>query len=62
MCSQEIARGVGGGIADSVNLDVHAINQLQMDGNPITNDQPKYSYTSDDEGNYREFYASMQVM
>ena len=53
VCVQEIARGGGGGIADAVNLDVHAIAELQTTV-PPTNDKPKYCYTSDDQGNYRE--------
>lgn len=50
--SQEIARGVGGGVDNSINLDVHAINELRTKGLPLTNDLPKYHYTADDAGNY----------
>lgn len=50
---QEIARGVGGGVADAVNLDVHAIAELQKKF-PPTNDKPKYRYySSEDQGKYR---------
>ena len=49
---QEIARGVGGGVDNSINLDVHAINELRTKGLPLTNDLPKYHYTADDAGNY----------
>ena len=52
---QEIARGTGGGVDDAINLDVHAIDELQKKGVPPTNDKPKYKYTSDDQGNYSEF-------
>lgn len=51
---QEIARGGGGGVADAVNLDIHAIAELQKQF-PPTNDKPKYKYASDDQGNYSEF-------
>ena len=49
---QEIARGTGGGIDDSLNLDIHAISELKSKGFPPTNDQPKYNYTADDSGKY----------
>lgn len=52
---QEIARGAGGGIADVVNLDIHAIAELQKKGFPPSNDKPKYNYTSDEQGNYSEW-------
>jgi alanyl-tRNA synthetase len=41
---QEIARAAGPGVADSINLDVHAIAELKEKGFPPTNDAPKYSY------------------
>lgn len=52
---QRISKGGGGGITDSVNLDIHAIADLQKRGFPPTNDKAKYKYTSDDQGNYSEF-------
>ena len=39
---------------DSVNLDVHAINELKVKGQPPTQDQPKYDYSADEEGAYSE--------
>ena len=51
---QEIARGTGGGVDDAINLDIHAIDELQKKGIPPTNDKPKYKYTSDEQGNYGE--------
>ena len=49
---QEIARGTGGGVDDSINLDVHAISELKSKGFPPTNDLPKYNYTADASGKY----------
>ena len=42
-------------MTDTVNLDIHAIADLQKRGFPPTNDKPKYNYTSDKEGNYSEY-------
>ncbi len=41
-------------VDDRLNLDVHAINELQKKGFPPTNDSFKYQYTSDDKGDYSE--------
>ena len=49
---QEIARGTGAGVDDSINLDVHAISELKSKGLPPTNDLPKYNYSADDSGKY----------
>ena len=46
--SQEIARAAGQGIADGINLDVHAIAELKERGFPPTSDAPKYNYESKD--------------
>ena len=54
-CVQELARGVGGGVADDINLDIHALADLKKRNFPPTNDKPKYSYTADSEGNYSEY-------
>lgn len=56
-CLQEIARGMGGGVDETINLDVHSIDELQKKGTPPTNDKPKYNYSSDEHGNYSEFYS-----
>ena len=37
---------------DSINLDVHAIDELKTKEFPPTIDQPKYEYTFDEKGNY----------
>ena len=52
VCLQYLARGTGGGVDETVNLDVHAINELKTKGLPPTNDLPKYNYSFDDGGNY----------
>ena len=41
--------------SDEINLDVHAINELQKKGVPPTDDSLKYRYTADDTGNYCEY-------
>lgn len=46
------SQGSGGATDDQVDLDVHAISDLQGRGIPVTNDLPKYRYSADDEGNY----------
>ena len=52
---QEIARGAGSGVDDSINLDVHAISELKSKGLPPTNDLPKYNYSADDNGKYSKY-------
>lgn len=39
-------------MGDGINLDVHAIADLQKRNLPPTDDKPKYNYTSDSQGNY----------
>lgn len=41
-----LSQGKTGGQADTINLDVHAISELQGKGLPPTNDSLKYRYTS----------------
>lgn len=50
--AQEISQARGGVASDEINLDVHAINELQKKGVPPTDDSLKYRYTADDTGNY----------
>ena len=52
MILQEIARAAAGGVDESINLDVHAIEELKRKATPTTNDLPKYNYQADDEGRY----------
>ncbi|KAK7478207.1 hypothetical protein BaRGS_00030568 [Batillaria attramentaria] len=47
-----MSQGAGGTVDDQINLDVHAINELQNRGVAPTDDSPKYNYTADIEGNY----------
>ncbi|CAH1779871.1 unnamed protein product [Owenia fusiformis] len=46
------SQGSGSGVDDQLNLDVHAINELQKLGLPPTNDLPKYNYTATESGDY----------
>lgn len=41
-----LSQGKAGGKNDAINLDVHAISELQAKGVPVTNDSIKYKYTS----------------
>lgn len=50
--SQEQSQGPGGVRNDEINLNVHAINDLQTRGITPTDDLPKYNYTADEEGHY----------
>ena len=54
MISQEIARSAAGGVDESINLDVHALEELKKKATPTTNDLPKYRYQADEEGHYCE--------
>ncbi|CAH1994507.1 unnamed protein product [Acanthoscelides obtectus] len=45
--AQLISQAKGSGIADTINLDVHSITELQNQGVPPTDDSPKYDYSSD---------------
>ncbi|XP_058790099.1 alanine--tRNA ligase, cytoplasmic [Phymastichus coffea] len=38
------SQGKGGGVHDDINLDIHAITELQSKGIKPTNDSPKYNY------------------
>ena len=39
-------------------LDVHTLDELRTKEVPITDDKPKYSYTSDGDGNYGKIARS----
>ncbi|XP_076657484.1 alanine--tRNA ligase, cytoplasmic isoform X2 [Halictus rubicundus] len=43
--AQLISQSKSGGVDDQINLDVHAITELQNKGIKPTNDLPKYNYT-----------------
>ena len=51
-CFQLLSQSGAGGVDDKINLDVHAINELQNKGHSPTNDANKYSYTSNADGTY----------
>lgn len=42
----------GNTVEELIDLDVHAITNLKDTGVPITNDKPKYQYTSNESGEY----------
>ncbi|KAL1490632.1 hypothetical protein ABEB36_013293 [Hypothenemus hampei] len=46
--AQITSQGKGVGIADTINLDVHAITELQNLGVPPTDDSPKYNYDAEE--------------
>jgi len=50
--AQILSKGKGVGVSDSLRLDVHAINDLQTKGIPVTNDLLKYNYKALDKDNY----------
>ena len=54
LLSQEIARSAAGGVDDSINLDVVALEELKKKATPTTDDLPKYNYKADEEGSYSE--------
>ena len=58
---QEIARSAAGGVDDSINLDVVAIEQLKKKSTPPTNDLPKYSYNADENGFYSEYLSGVPM-
>lgn len=51
--AQLMSQGTGGAVDDQINLDVHAISDLQKKGVAPTDDGPKYNYTADVEGHYK---------
>lgn len=58
---QEIARSAAGGVDNSINLDVVAIEQLKKKSTPPTNDLPKYSYNADENGFYSEYLSGVAM-
>lgn len=47
--AQILSQGSGGWFDDQLNLDIHAITELQEQGVPRTNDLPKYDYHASSE-------------
>ena len=52
-----LAHGNGGGVAETVNLDVHAIRGTR--GIPTTNDSFKYNYSANEGGVYGKRHVVM---
>ena len=53
--AQIISQSKSGGVDDQINLDVHAITELQNKGIKPTNDLPKYNYTVTNDKLYEEY-------
>ncbi|XP_012272687.1 alanine--tRNA ligase, cytoplasmic [Orussus abietinus] len=53
--AQIISQGKTGGADDWINLDVHAITELQNKGIKTTDDTPKYGYSVKSEEKYSEY-------
>lgn len=54
-------QGKGAGIADTINLDVHAITELQNLGVPPTDDSPKYDYEASAKADDEYKFGSCQA-
>uniref|UniRef100_A0A1I8AFG7 Alanine--tRNA ligase n=1 Tax=Steinernema glaseri TaxID=37863 RepID=A0A1I8AFG7_9BILA len=52
----ELSAGSAGKVRDTLDLDVHAIAELQAKGVPTTDDSPKYNYTHDDKKGLESTY------
>lgn len=59
-----LSQNKGTSTADQINLDVHAISELQAKGVPVTNDSAKYRYTSssDKDAEYKFEESSGKVL
>ncbi|KAB0798281.1 hypothetical protein PPYR_09274 [Photinus pyralis] len=58
--AQLISQGRGAGVEDTINLDVHAIMELQNQGIPPTDDSFKYGYTASDDLNCEYSFEACQ--
>lgn len=56
--AQIISQSKSGGVDDQINLDVHAITELQNKGIKPTNDIPKYNYKVTNDKIYEEYEFS----
>lgn len=52
MCVQLKSQAKGAGGEDHIMLDIYAIEELRNKNVPVTDDSPKYRYSSDDSGKY----------
>ncbi|XP_020285640.1 alanine--tRNA ligase, cytoplasmic isoform X2 [Pseudomyrmex gracilis] len=53
--AQLISQNKAGGVDDQINLDVHAITELQQQGIGPTDDSPKYNYKVINSAKYKEY-------
>lgn len=61
--AQVLSQGKTGGVDDQINLDVHAITELQSKGIKPTNDLPKYDYKVTNNKLYEEYeFAACTAM
>ncbi|XP_044268789.1 alanine--tRNA ligase, cytoplasmic [Tribolium madens] len=58
--AQIASQGKGSGVEDTINLDVHAITELQNLGIPPTDDSPKYNYAASSGVNEEYKFESCQ--
>ncbi|KAM9854996.1 alanine--tRNA ligase, cytoplasmic [Aulostomus maculatus] len=56
------SQGKGAGDEDHIMLDIYAIDELRNTNVPVTDDSPKYKYTSDEKGSYEFQQASATVL
>ncbi|XP_034032845.1 alanine--tRNA ligase, cytoplasmic-like isoform X2 [Thalassophryne amazonica] len=56
------SQGKGAGDEDHIMLDIYAIDELRNKNILITDDSPKYNYTSNENGNYEFQQASATVL
>ncbi|XP_032378639.1 alanine--tRNA ligase, cytoplasmic [Etheostoma spectabile] len=56
------SQGKGAGDVDHIMLDIYAIEELRNKNIPATDDSSKYSYTSEENGNYKFEQASATVL
>ncbi|KAF1387241.1 hypothetical protein PFLUV_G00103320 [Perca fluviatilis] len=56
------SQGKGAGDVDHIMLDIYAIEELRNKNIPATDDSSKYSYTSEENGNYKFEQTSATVL
>ncbi|XP_017773819.1 PREDICTED: alanine--tRNA ligase, cytoplasmic [Nicrophorus vespilloides] len=59
--AQLASQGKGSGVEDTINLDVHAITDMQNKGIPPTDDSPKYNYTVSNDLNAEYSFAPCEA-
>eukprot|EP00794_Sanderia_malayensis_P019007 gene19007-20919_t len=60
--AQEIARNKGPGEDEALSLDVHALDELNKKGIPLTDEKPKYNYVDSEDGSYVFHSISAKVL